>query len=415
MALRTEGHREAVVAVGTAIVGPAVAVGCDLQRGVDLLDGGGSCGLAALGVGHRQGVVAVGQVVEAVAACSRLGSVVKRRASQRDRVVSHTVGDGVVNEAVGRIVAVAGRGINRQSKSCRHIDVHCHRILVTAEVFHIDFHRQRLREGSHRNGGSSNRALRHHKVGIGRAVVGGNTLHAGSKVRIAVLAGRRQHGRKIRVIASSDGRLGLVAALESDGVAHRIAAVGDGVFALDFPVAVICLDLGLHRIHLQGHTAGGGVEGLHGILRREGGSASVASVHIRLVARPGARQSRGGRSLDSSILGSAHLTIVVVLHGEFQFFGITAARSHSRAGVGGGSDGSRGGRHRQARGGRAPRVDVRSGSLTRNIALDIKVRVRAHIGDIVDGDGGNFVHRNICISIRSSVGELILHLKSHVL
>ena len=88
---------------------------------------------------------------------------------------------------------------------------------------------------------------------------------------------------------------GGIAALVGDGTGHRITFVGDGVLTPDLPIAIAVLDNGLHGVHRQGLAAGSGVEGLYGSLRREGGPASIAGVHIRLVGRPGGLQSGGCR------------------------------------------------------------------------------------------------------------------------
>ena len=290
VALRAEGHLEAVVAVGAAVVGPVMVVGLDGQRVLDLLDRGGSRSLAAVGVGHLQAVGAVGQVADGVLAghCPRLVS--RSGTCQDDSVVGHAARNGVCKEAVSLVVAVAGRGVDRQGHRGWHGHAHLNRILVATEVFHIDLHRQGLLGSGPGDGGTRSRALRDYEVEIGGAHVRRDSLHAGGEVRIGVVAAAHIGGQRGGVARGND-RLGLIATLIGDGVRHRRAAVRDGVFALDFPSAIVAADNGLHGVHRQGLAAGGSVESLHGSLRREGRLIGVAGVHRQLVARPGARQS----------------------------------------------------------------------------------------------------------------------------
>ena len=113
-----------------------------------------------------------------------------------------------------------------------------------------------------------------------------------------------------------DYRRRIVTALVNDGTVQRSTSVGDGVHTTDLPIAIVAFFNGLHGVHRQGLAAGGGVESLHGSLRREGGSVGVAAVHIRLVARPGARQSGSRRLGDivgvGPVLGVAFAVLIHV-------------------------------------------------------------------------------------------------------
>ena len=297
VALRAEGHLVAIVCQSGAIINLGGVVSLDGQGGVDLLDGGGSRGLAAVGVGHLQAVGTVGQVADGVLASRvpRLGS--RGGTRQGNAVVGHAARNGVCKEAVSRVVAVAGRGVDRQGHRGWHGHAHLNRILVAAEVLHIDLHRQGLLGSGQSDGGTRSRALRDFEVGIGGAHVGGDTLHAGGEVRIGVAAAGHIGGQRGGVARGND-RLGLIATLVCDDAGHRRAAVRDGVFALDFPSAIVAADNGLHGVHRQGLAAGGSVESLHGSLRRERRSVGVAGVHRQLVAGPGARQSGSRRRGD---------------------------------------------------------------------------------------------------------------------
>ena len=129
----------------------------------------------------------------------------------------------------------------------------------------------------------------------------------------------------------------------------------------------------------------------------------------------GSADGRGSRSLDGDALGGAHLTAVVVLYGEFEFLGLTATRGSSRAGVECGGHSGRGGSHRQARGGRAPCVGVRSGGRAVNIAPDIECRAWANGSDVADANGRNGMYHNDGVPVRHSVGVNVLHRKFDVL
>ena len=290
VALRAEGYLITVVAVGTAVIGPAMVVGLDGQRGGNLLDGGGSRDRAAVGVSHLKAIGTISQIDKAVAAGGRHRVDAGSSSRQLKCVVGHTTGDSVVEETIRLTVAVAGGGIDGQGYGGRDGHAHLNGVLVAAKVFHIDLHRQCLCGGGQGDGVTGSRALRNDEIGIRCAKVRGDSLHARLKVRIAVVAACHYGGQRGGVARAND-RLGLVTTLVGDGVGHWGATVGDGIFTLDFPVAVVGANHSLHRVHRQGLAARGGVESLHGSLRREGRLVGVAGVHTRLVARPGTRQS----------------------------------------------------------------------------------------------------------------------------
>ena len=354
VALRTEGHLEAVVAMSVAVVCPAVAVGGDLQRGVDLLDGGGSCSVAAVGVSHRQAVGTVSQVADGVLACRRPRLCSRSGTRQGNAVVGHTTGDSVVEEAVGLTVAVAGRGVDGQGDRCRHRDSHGDGILVAAEVLHIDLHGQGLLGGGQGDGGTISRALRHFQVSLRCAHIGGGIPHAGGEIRISVGAARDISGQRGGV-ARGDDRLALVAAFIGDGFGHGRAAVGDGVGVGNLPIAIVGLGLGQRGGDGQLLAAGGRVEGLHHVIGREGGSGGVASIHIVQVGWPRAYQLRSRRCGDVVGIGPVVRVVARTIRvgpsvGLGAGAAVVGAASH-RAGDGqvaavGGRGGGRCGHHR---------------------------------------------------------------------
>ena len=133
------------------------------------------------------------------------------------------------------------------------------------------------------------------------AVVGGigHVTGVGRKDSVGIgtvgFAANRDSGR------SSKGGCRLISATVGDDTVKRIASVGDGVHTTDLPIAIVAFFNGLHGVHRQGLVTVGAVEVLHGSLRREGGSVGVADVHIRLVARPSARQS--GKCRRGNVVG----------------------------------------------------------------------------------------------------------------
>ena len=133
------------------------------------------------------------------------------------------------------------------------------------------------------------------------AVVGDSGHGAGVGRQDSVIIGTVRFAANGDSGRGSKGRCRLISATVGDDTVKRIASISDGVLTLYLPIAIAVFEDGLHGVHRQGLAAGGDVEGLHGSLRREGGSVGVADVHIRLVARPSARQS--GKCRRGNVVG----------------------------------------------------------------------------------------------------------------